>query len=235
MSKFIVINFFLHIGHPERLPSAYVPGSLVFLSLKRHALTFPSTLLQFFISTSSCLRCSSNTLLGLCRRPLGLMCVCSPHVPLPTKPLFLPNSLLPPSGGLAHCRSTPPSSYLLLLRLPLQSLLYLLRLAPGLLSAPLSLCRPLCCATTLALPAPLPCTRPDPRPSCLPLPPPPPPSPPCGTPCRVPNLFIISALCRDARGMLTYTPPRSGYKWAAAHILPARPTHTAAGVDWTQP
>lgn len=37
---------------------------------------------------------------------------------------------------------------------------------------------------------------------------------PCGTPCRVPNLFIISALCRDARGMLKYTPPRSGYKWA---------------------
>lgn len=38
---------------------------------------------------------------------------------------------------------------------------------------------------------------------------------PCGTPCRVPNLFIISALCQDARGMLKYTPPHSGYKWAA--------------------
>lgn len=39
---------------------------------------------------------------------------------------------------------------------------------------------------------------------------------PCGAPCRVPNLFIISALCQDARGMLKYTPPHSGYKWAAA-------------------
>lgn len=39
---------------------------------------------------------------------------------------------------------------------------------------------------------------------------------PCGSPCRVPNLFIISALCQDARGMLKYTPPHSGYKWAAA-------------------
>lgn len=38
---------------------------------------------------------------------------------------------------------------------------------------------------------------------------------PCGTPCRVPNLFIISALCKDARGMLKYMPPHSGYKWAA--------------------
>lgn len=38
---------------------------------------------------------------------------------------------------------------------------------------------------------------------------------PCGAPCRVPNLFIISALCQDARGMLKYTPPHSGYKWAA--------------------
>lgn len=38
---------------------------------------------------------------------------------------------------------------------------------------------------------------------------------PCGTPCRVPNLFIISALCKDARGMLKYMPPLSGYKWAA--------------------
>lgn len=58
---------------------------------------------------------------------------------------------------------------------------------------------------------------------------------PCGTPCRVPNLFIISALCRDAQGMLKYTPPRSGYKWAGAALyFPASsgcPADTATGMD----
>lgn len=50
---------------------------------------------------------------------------------------------------------------------------------------------------------------------------------PCGTPCRVPNLFIISALCKDARGMLKYTPPLSGYKWAAV-------SHASFQMTWTQ-
>lgn len=50
---------------------------------------------------------------------------------------------------------------------------------------------------------------------------------PCGTPCRVPNLFIISALCKDARGMLKYTPPLSGYKWAAV-------SHAGFQMTWTQ-
>lgn len=58
---------------------------------------------------------------------------------------------------------------------------------------------------------------------------------PCGTPCRVPNLFIISALCRDVRGMLKYTPPRSGYKWAgvppSALARPNCPADTATGMD----
>lgn len=49
---------------------------------------------------------------------------------------------------------------------------------------------------------------------------------PCGTPCRVPNLFIISALCRDARGMLKYKPLRSGYKWASVPASP-QPTNIA--------
>lgn len=58
---------------------------------------------------------------------------------------------------------------------------------------------------------------------------------PCGTPCRVPNLFIISALCRDARGMLTYTPPRSGYKWAAVPVLspPAPTAQLTRPLGWT--
>ena len=61
---------------------------------------------------------------------------------------------------------------------------------------------------------------------------------PCGTPCRVPNLFIISSLCQDARGMLKYTPPRSGYKWAG--VLPsflraptAQPTRPLGWTDLT--
>ena len=58
---------------------------------------------------------------------------------------------------------------------------------------------------------------------------------PCGTPCRVPNLFIISALCRDARGMLTYTPPRSGYKWAGVppSSLPALTAQPTRPQGWT--
>lgn len=58
---------------------------------------------------------------------------------------------------------------------------------------------------------------------------------PCGTPCRVPNLFIISALCRDARGMLKYTPPRSGYKWAGVPILscPAPTAQLTRPLGWT--
>lgn len=58
---------------------------------------------------------------------------------------------------------------------------------------------------------------------------------PCGTPCRVPNLFIISALCRDARGMLKYTPPRSGYKWAGVppSFLPAPTAQPTRPLGWT--
>lgn len=36
----------------------------------------------------------------------------------------------------------------------------------------------------------------------------------CGSPCRVPNLFIISALCQNAGRMLKYKMLWSGYKWA---------------------
>lgn len=58
---------------------------------------------------------------------------------------------------------------------------------------------------------------------------------PCGTPCRVPNLFIISALCRDAPGMLKYTPPRSGYKWADVppSFLPAPAAPPTRPLGWT--
>lgn len=58
---------------------------------------------------------------------------------------------------------------------------------------------------------------------------------PCGTPCRVPNLFIISALCPDARGMLKYTPPRSGYKWAGVppSFLPALTAQPTRPLGWT--
>jgi len=37
----------------------------------------------------------------------------------------------------------------------------------------------------------------------------------CGSPCRVPNLFIISALCQNAGRMLKYKMLWSGYKWAS--------------------
>lgn len=60
---------------------------------------------------------------------------------------------------------------------------------------------------------------------------------PCGTPCRVPNLFIISALCRDVRGMLKYTPPRSGYKWAGVppSFFPPAPTaQPTRPLGWTE-
>lgn len=58
---------------------------------------------------------------------------------------------------------------------------------------------------------------------------------PCGTPCRVPNLFIISALCRDAWGMLKYTPPRSGYKWAGVppSSPPAPTAQPTRPLGWT--
>lgn len=58
---------------------------------------------------------------------------------------------------------------------------------------------------------------------------------PCGTPCRVPNLFIISALCQDAQGMLKYTPPRSGYKWAGvpSSLLRAPTAQQTWPLGWT--
>lgn len=58
---------------------------------------------------------------------------------------------------------------------------------------------------------------------------------PCGTPCRVPNLFIISALCQDAWGMLKYTPPRSGYKWAGVppSFPPAPTAQPTRPLGWT--
>lgn len=58
---------------------------------------------------------------------------------------------------------------------------------------------------------------------------------PCGTLCRVPNLFIISALCQDAWGMLKYTPPRSGYKWAGVppSFPPAPTAQPTRPLGWT--
>lgn len=40
----------------------------------------------------------------------------------------------------------------------------------------------------------------------------------CGSPCRVPNLFIISALCQNAGRMLKYKMLWSGYKWASVFL-----------------
>jgi len=55
---------------------------------------------------------------------------------------------------------------------------------------------------------------------------------PRGTPCRVPNLFIISALCRDARGMLKYEPTSL---WVQMGCCCHRPSPPTRPLGWTGP